>query len=342
MRLFVSAGEPSGDLHGASLLRAWCAATPASSFTASAATVWSKPAVAFIIRSPILRASASSEFYQASRVPGILQQADRLFREMRPDALVLIDFPAFHWWLAKRARSTAFPSSGSCRRSCGRGRRGTSSGCAASPTMFSVRCRLKRNGIAKGESNRATSVILISMNCTAVRWTTTSSPRSATKPGTIIALLPGSRRQELKHNFAPIIEAARILHVRDRLRFLVACLRPEHARGVEERLRGEKLPIEVHAGRTAEIIHLAHSAIAKSGSVSLEMLYHNTPAVVVYQVPRVEEFLAKRIVKCKYASLVNLLLDKPLFPEYLGHRLPADAIAGSVLHWLEDARLTRR
>ena len=46
--------------------------------------------------------------------------------------------------------------------------------------------------------------------------------------------------------------------------------------------------------------------------------------------------MAKLIVKCPYASLVNLLLDKPLFPEYLGHRLPAGAVAASILDWLED------
>jgi lipid-A-disaccharide synthase len=157
------------------------------------------------------------------------------------------------------------------------------------------------------------------------------------RPGTIIALLPGSRRQEIKHNFGPILEAARILYAsRPDVRFLVACLRPEHAHNVEERLSDETVPIEVHAGRTAEIIHLAHSAIAKSGSVSLEMLYHGTPAVVVYQVPRAEVWLAKLLMKCKYASLVNLLLDKPLFPEYLGFRLPTGAIAASIRRWLEN------
>jgi len=52
---------------------------------------------------------------------------------------------------------------------------------------------------------------------------------------------------------------------------------------VEERLRGRSLPVEVHAGRTPEIIHLAHSCIAVSGSVGLELLYHGKPSVVTYR-----------------------------------------------------------
>ena len=135
-----------------------------------------------------------------------------------------------------------------------------------------------------------------------------------------------------------MIEAAKVLHARrPDLRFLVACLRPEHAHIVEAQLRDRSLPLEVHAGRTAEIcVHTAHSVIAKSGSVSLELLYHGKPAVVVYQLPRIESTAARWIVQCPYISLVNLLAGKRLFPEYLRSRLPAEEIAGHVLHWLDD------
>ena len=201
----------------------------------------------------------------------------------------------------------------------------------------------------KGRRGRASSAIPTSTSCTSGGWTNASSPNRRGRPGTVIALLPGSRRQEIQHNFRAMADAAAILHARrPDVRFLVACLRPEHARSIEEQLRGlplspggrgagaRGLPIEVHAGRTAEIIHLAHSAIAKSGSVGLEMLYHGKPAVVVYQLHWLEVLGSRLVLKCPYISLVNLLAGKELFPEYLTSRLPAEAMAGHVLRWLED------
>jgi lipid-A-disaccharide synthase len=160
----------------------------------------------------------------------------------------------------------------------------------------------------------------------------------ARRPGPVVALLPGSRRQEIAHNTDAILDAAALVHARrPDVRFLAACLRPEHVQSVQERLRGRALPIEAHAGRTAEVLHLAHCAIAKSGSVGLEMLYHGTPAVIVYQLGWLEHWVATRfLIKCPYISLVNLLADRPLFPEYLAPRLPVQAMADHVLRWLED------
>ena len=82
-------------------------------------------------------------------------------------------------------------------------------------------------------------------------------------PGTIIGLLPGSRNQEVERNLTTLLGAARRVHAdRPETRFLVACYRDEHKSQVEERLRQFDLPIEAHAGRTAEIIHLAKATVA--------------------------------------------------------------------------------
>lgn len=338
MRLFVSAGEPSGDLHGASLLRALRRRDAGVELHGFGGDRMEEAGCR--IHYPLTDLAGVGFIRVLSsipRVPGILQLADRLFRESRPDALVLIDFPAFHWWLAKCAKKHGIPVVW-----------------FVPPQLWAwaswrvkwmrrladhVLCTLpfeekwyRQRGV---ESRYIGHPYFDELHSRPLDEAFLAAQRA--KAGTVIALLPGSRRHELKHNLGPIMEATRILHARrPDLRFLVACLRPEHARGVEERLRDEKLPIEVHAGRTAEIIHLAHSAIAKSGSVSLEMLYHGTPAVVVYQVPWIEEVVGKRIVTCKYYSLVNLLFDRMVFPEYLGHRLPVGDIAGSILRWLED------
>jgi len=338
MRLFVSAGEPSGDLHGASLLRAVLRRRPGvechgfgGDRMAEAGCRLHYP-LTELAGVGVLRVLSS-----IPRVPAVLKLADRLFAELRPDALVLIDFPAFHWWLAKRARKHGIPVVWFVPPQLwawGHGRVKWMRRLADH-----VLCTLpfeeewyRQRGVAARyvghpyfdelHERRPDEAFLAEQRA---------------RPGAVVALLPGSRRQEIKHNTDAMIEAAAMVHVRrPDVRFLAACLRPEHATAVQERLRGRSLPFEVHAGRTAEILRLAHCAIAKSGSVGLELLYHGKPAVVVYQLPWIEAAASRFILRCPYISLVNLLANREVFPEFLASRLPVDAMAGHVLRWLDD------
>src|SRR5262249_33286584 len=127
------------------------------------------------------------------------------------------------------------------------------------------------------------------------------------------------------------------IHVaRPDTRFLVASFKSAHARYVEGHLRGCNLPIEVHAGRTPEIIHLAHACIAVSGSVGLELLYRGKPSVVVYRLSRPQQLLSRLLLDAPYISLVNLLAGRELFPEYATIRCEAEAVSGHLLRWLND------
>jgi lipid-A-disaccharide synthase len=343
MRLFVSAGEPSGDLHGASLIQALHRRRAGVEVHGFGGDRMEKAGCR--IHYPLTELAGVGLLRVLSsvpRVPAILKLADRLFAELRPDALVLIDFPAFHWWLAKRARKHGVP------------------------VVWFVPPQLWAWGHGRVKWMRRLADHVLCTLPFEEEWYRQRGVKSryighpyfddlherrldesflaeqSAWPGTVVALLPGSRRQEIRHNFRAMADAAALIAARRTdVRFLVACLRPEHARSIEEQLSGRTLPIEVHSGRTAEILHLAHSCIAKSGSVSLEMLYHGKPAVVVYQLPWIESVASRFFIKCPYISLVNLLADKPLFPEYLTSRLPAEAMAGHVLRWLEDSTAYR-
>ena len=158
------------------------------------------------------------------------------------------------------------------------------------------------------------------------------------RPGTVVGILPGSRHSELNGNIASFAEAARIIHAkRPDVRFLVACLKPAHADLIRGKLAGLAVPLEVHAGRTAEIIHLAHSCMSVSGSVSLELLYRTRPTTIVYHAPPAVSVLGKFLMKAKYITLVNLLADERLYPEHVFTRgTVGNEVAGEILHWLED------
>jgi lipid-A-disaccharide synthase len=157
------------------------------------------------------------------------------------------------------------------------------------------------------------------------------------RPGTVVGLLPGSRNQELRLNLPALLRAAGIVGARrPDVRFLAACLRPEHARAVADQAAAAGVPVEAHAGRTPEIIQLSHCCMSVSGSVSLELLYRGKPSVITYRQRWLGIQAARLLMRCKYITLVNLLADRPLFPEYLGARCFGAELAGHVLHWLTD------
>ena len=338
MRLFVSAGEASGDLHGASLLNALRRRRPDLDVYGFGGDRMEQAGCR--IHYPLTDLAGVGLMHLLStvqRVPGVLKLADRVFRTTRPDALVLIDFPGFHWWLAKCAKKHGIPVVW-----------------FVPPQLWAwaqyrvkwmrrladhVLCTLPFE--EKWYRERGVDAQFIGHpyfdELHVRRPDEVFLADQRAKPGTVVALLPGSRRHEIRHNLDAMVRSAAIIHARrPDVRFLVACLRPEHAQNVQDRLRSCALPIEVHAGRTAEILRLAHSAIAKSGSVGLELLYHGKPAVVGYQLHWIEVLGSRLILKCPYISLVNLLAGKALFPEFLAARLPAETMAGHVLRWLDD------
>ena len=105
---------------------------------------------------------------------------------------------------------------------------------------------------------------------------------------------------------------------------------------IEKEGRSPGLEIEIHAGRTPELIRLARVAWAVSGSVGLELMVEALPSVVLYKIRRFDLWVASFFIKSRYISLVNLLADTELFPEYLTWRDVSDDLVRWALSWLDD------
>jgi lipid-A-disaccharide synthase len=117
----------------------------------------------------------------------------------------------------------------------------------------------------------------------------------------------------------------------------MACFKETHRQYGEAYLRRHDVSgIELCVGRTPEIIHLAQACVAVSGSVGLELLYHGTPSIVLYRIGRLDLKVCRYFMTSRYISLVNLLADREVFPEFLTDRCEAVPIAEHVLRWLND------
>jgi lipid-A-disaccharide synthase len=340
MRIFICAGEPSGDIHGGNLVRALRQLRPDVECVGFGGERMAEAGCQLLY--PLCQLAVMWFARVLANAPtflGLLSRADRFFRHHRPDAVVLIDYPGFNWWLARRAHFHRIPvyyfvppqlwgwagwRVEKVRRFVDHvlctlpfeeawyHERGVPSARYVGHPFFDElpRQRLDADFLAK---HRADGV-------------------------PVIGLLPGSRTQEIERNLSTLVRAAAVIH-RDRpdVRFLVACFRPAHQQRVDEYLRRHTpLPIATCVGRTPEIIELSHACVAVSGSVSLELLYRARPTVVLYRIGRLDLRVGNFFKTVPYISLVNLLARKEIYPEFLTDRCVAGPIAGHVLRWLND------
>jgi lipid-A-disaccharide synthase len=154
----------------------------------------------------------------------------------------------------------------------------------------------------------------------------------------IIGILPGSRNQEVQKNGPMMLRAARkIRDAKPGVRFLVASFNDRQANVIREMAQQQQIDLEIHVGRTPEIIELSKACIAVSGSVSLELFTRAKPAVIVYKTHELGRFLAREIfMQVPYISLPNLLAQEEIFPEYLTSLDQSTKIAKKIVDWLDN------
>jgi lipid-A-disaccharide synthase len=135
----------------------------------------------------------------------------------------------------------------------------------------------------------------------------------------IVALLAGSRKQEIEHLLPEMLGAARYY---PDFQFIVAGA-PSIPAAFYERLIGND-PVHVVYGQTYELVRQSRAAVVTSGTATLETALLRIPEVVVYKTSAITFFIGNFFVKVKYFSLVNLILDKPVVKELLQKNLTRD------------------
>ena len=344
MRIFISAGEPSGDIHGANLIRELKARRPDLDIVGFGGDRMEAAGAKLLY--PLVQLAVmwfARVLANITTFLGLLSKADRSFRHHRPDAVILIDYPGFHWWLARRAKFHGIPVF-----------------YFVPPQLWAwagwrvakmrkfvdhVLCTLpfekawyQDRGVEAEYMGHPFFDELPKQQLDAGFMA-----QERAKAGEVVALLPGSRTQEVERNLTTLVRAASLLHKsRPQTRFLVASFKASQQAMVDAYLKKHpELPIATHVGRTPEILELCKVCLSVSGSVALEMLYRKKPSIIVYRISKFSMRVAAFFKKSKFISLVNLLLDREIFPEFLTHRNEAVAIAAQLDRWLGDAAAYR-
>ena len=344
MKIFFSAGEPSGDQHTARLIRELQSRQP--EFVAEG------------FGGPHMRDAGCHLLFELTElavmgflrvVPllakfrGLVKQAELYFDRNPPDAVVLVDFPGFNWWIARAAKKRSIPVYyylppqlwGWAGWRIKRVRKWVDHVLCALPfehDWYRVR-GVKATWVGHPFFDQVAERTLDAQ----VMQQINAGGRSP-----VVALLPGSRNHEIEKNWPVMMGVVRRVSAAvPSARWIVGCYRSQHlARCKALQLEaGLTTSLEYFVSRTPEVIEAADCCLMVSGSISLELLARRKPGVVLYRVSRSSRLVSYFLMTCRYITLTNLIADQEVMPEFISLGNPETDIrrmTAVLTEWLSD------
>ena len=344
MKYFIIAGEASGDIHGAQLIRSLRQRDPQARISFFGGDMMAEASGV----SPLVhyRDMAYMGFIEVAKhlgtIMGFLNTAKATIRSMKPDALILIDYPSFNLKVAKYAHS-----------------QGVKAFYFISPKVWAwkeYRVKQIRKYITKLYSILPFETEFYARHNYAVDYVGNPTVKEIAEARAafdddlafrqsngldpqrrIIAVVPGSRRKEIRDNLPTMLRAA---SHHPQCQVVIAGA-PSidaslYARVMASAGITEQAPVVF--GKSFRLVAAASVALVTSGTATLETAVLGTPQVVCYRMngsPLVYN-LYKRLLKVKYVSLPNLIADRPVIPELLLHYCNEQSVSRWLGVLLED------
>ncbi len=342
-KVLILAGEASGDLHAASLIKALRKRSPHLDITCVGGEKMKAAGATVLVPSSQLSVVGLFEvFHHVRPIASAFIKVRRWMKKTRPDIVILVDFPEFNLMMASYAKSL-----------------GLKVFYYISPQVWAWRKRrvkkIKRcvdkmavilpfeEEFFKEYGIDATFVghpLLDSITVDKIQDRPLKESIGIGRGERLVCLLPGSRKGEIERHFPIMAEAASIMEDRfENLRFLVALNSGTGAdakRFVRNVASGVSANIHTVEAKTHEAIKASDICIAASGTVTLESAIIGTPVIVMYKVNPLSYALGKKLIQVKWVSLVNLIAEKELVPELLQNEASPERIASNTLEILND------
>jgi lipid-A-disaccharide synthase len=337
-RIFISAGEPSGDLHGAPVVEALRARFPDATIEAFGGARMREAGATVLYPMEEYTVMGLAEILH--KIPAHVRLYRRLrrdFRAGRYDLAIFIDYPGFHLRAARAARQA-----------------GVKVLYYIAPQLWAwrperaprVRAAVDRLAVvfpfeAQFFASLGIPADYVGHPLLDRTWPSRTEARAALgipAGERVLGVFPGSRRQEVDRLWPAFSQAARTLIEQGRCqRALVAATSSGAYPGAGPLTLTDANPVLVMAA--------ADALLAKSGTTTLEAALCDTPMVVAYRVHPLTEFFARRLIRVPWVSLVNLIAEGQVVDELLQGDVTAArliAAAGPLLDADDPATRTQR
>ncbi len=338
MRYFIIAGEASGDLHASHLMRGLKDKDPEASFCFFGGELMLEQGGTLLKH---YKEMAFMGFFTVLMNLGQIKKNFKLAQEellkFNPDVLILVDYPGFNLRMAKFAKE-----------------HGIKTFYYISPKIWAW-----KPGRVKWVKNWVDELFTIfpfekdfydkhdykiryvgnpTVDELAVRPNKEQTFHSfvvenGLSDSPIVALLAGSRRQEIKLILPTLTKVAALF---PEYQFVIAGAPSLSIHLYEENMPGQKIPILF--GKTYELLQQSRGAVVASGTATLETAVINVPQVVCYiiELGRFTSLLRKIFLKIQWISLVNLVMNKEIVKEFFQENCKPKSIAEELKRILED------
>ena len=328
--IYLCAGETSGDMHGANLVRALREADPAVECAGLGGHLMAEAGMRLDFD---LAGRAIMGFAEVVRHLGFIrtlfnETVARLERE-RPDCLVVVDYPGFNIRLAREAKRLDIPVVWYISPQVWAWKKGRVKTIAE--TVRKMLVILPFEEAIYREAGLACEYVGHPLVDHLDTLTLTEKYRDALT----IGLLPGSREQEIGRISGVMFDVARGIRIRHpHARFVVPCVSAE--REAQVRALAGDFPIETTVGKSYEVLNGARFCLVASGTATLEAALFGVPMIVLYKVAPATYALARLLVHVEHIGLVNILAEKRIVPEFIQGAATVETILPEALALLEE------
>lgn len=314
MRYYIIAGEASGDLHGANLMRALLRQDADAHFR-----FWGGDAMQDVAGPPIrhIRELAIMGFVEVvshlRTVLGNIRFCKEDIMQYRPDVLITIDYPGFNLKMAKFAHQQGIKTVHYISPQLWAWKKGRIKSMRHNLDRLCYILPFEQDFYAHNNFPQAVYVGHPLLDAVAQFKKHDSDDLQYEKP--IVALLPGSRQQEIKRMLPLMLELA---DKHPEYQFVLAGMTLIGEKLYHD-IIGNRTNVVVCLDRTYQLLSHAHAAIVCSGTATLETVLFNVPQVVCYRANAASVAIARRLIgtRIKYISLVNLIADRPVVTELI-------------------------
>jgi lipid-A-disaccharide synthase len=348
MKIMLAAGEPSGDLHGSKLAVAIRKKNPHVHLFGLGGPLMASSGVELFEDPTSMSFIGFAEVVSHFRfLLKLLHRTAGKLKEERPDAIVFIDFPGFNMRLAKTAKDMGVPSVYYFSPSAWAWRRGRAKKVAglidlvASVFPFEASVYQEAGANVEYVGHPLLDAAHPSMGREEVYRFLNIDPDALQ-----IALMPGSRQQEVESLFGIMLEAARLIQANSLrpVQYLVpvaASIDDALIRGFVAN-KGCGLNLRLVHGYQYDLLSVADLALIGCGTATLEAALFQVPMVTMYRLSRITYHIAKILVQIPHVALPNIIAGKCIVPELIQHDVTAPNIAHEAVQLLQGAKRERQ
>jgi lipid-A-disaccharide synthase len=343
LRVMISAGEASGEMYGAELLAALreLSGGPVECFGMGGERMREAGCELVVDARDV---AVVGLFEVLSRLPGLFRQFHKLLAEVdrqRPDVAVLIDFPDWNFRLAKQLHRRGIPVVYYVSPQLWAWRKGRLKLVQRDVSEMLVIIPFEREFYAQnGVQVEFVGHPLSELESPKVSREDFAAGGGLDASRTWIALLPGSRRKELRLNLPAMLGAAKRLGTEFEYLMPVASTLDKDWVRAQIALCAQDVDVKLTSDARASLLHSRVGVVA-SGTATVEAALIGTPFVMVYRLAWLTWVLGRHLVKLPHYGMVNLVAGREVVPELIQDGFTPESVERELLALLEDGPARR-